>query len=259
MHGDIAMKMCVRLLTLAFALVLPACADEISAPVAATKQHDQAAAEKAALEVAPPTEEQVLAANTILLRDQMAKREKMTAREVDHDREILGTLQDQRIEGITAGLPEWVQNAVANFESGSDYPAAYARSVAWGTGTYKGKPFYWFGHTNSDAWLQISLSTPLEKKDLDMIHGKKPGDLEGVSSPDRKVDAQTFEESNGFPLVIARSHIGAREGVEWVEKYCAKTQPTACDTAGALREYLLPLANSDLLGLKFEIKGIFPR
>ncbi len=208
----------------------------------------------------PLTKEMISSARDIVFRAELAEARKLTPEERLHNDAIRGALQRERLEVLTKGLPNWVANRLATFEGmSSDYGYAYSRSVAWGTGTYKGKTFYWFGHTNSDAWLQMDLSLSIDQKDIDQIYGIKPDDLERVPTNKSEVEVSRVDEAEVYSVTGTRTHIGLADNVDWTEAFCAKLDRTTCDTGGALEKYLLSAANEVLPSLKFKLGGRFPR
>lgn len=200
----------------------------------------------------------VAQARAIVFQAELEEYEKLSEADRQRNDEIHTILQNDRIAVVTAGLPDWVKEQLVNFESRSpDFGHAFSRSVAWGTGTYKGRPFYWFAHTNSDAWLQMNLSVALDKKDIDALYGRRPDDLEGgEENPNRQIDVKLGTEIWSDPEGI-ETHIGMRKGVDWMSEFCTKPDMSRCDTAGAFEKHFLPLANAAIPGLSFKLVGRF--
>lgn len=188
--------------------------------------------------------------------------EKLTPTDTARNHEIERILQEERLAVITAGLPEWVKNRVTEFEGPgeSDYGYAYSRSVAWGTGTYKGQAFWWFAHTNSDPWLQMDLSIKIDSSDVDLLNGLKPGDVERAPSDTVLIGVSVNDGSDRWSSKYIQTHFGLTGPITWTEKYCTKPSQDVCDTAGAFEEYLLSVANKALPGkLTFVLRGRIPR
>lgn len=226
----------------------------------------EAAVKPAVLELpTKPSADEVARANNLVFEATLEAYRKLTPTELTKISDIRETLQQERLDSFAAPpLPAWVLEHVKEFEkNASDFGAAYSRSVAWGTGTYKGKTFYWFAHTNSDAWLQMDLSVALDEKDISMIYGygRKPNDLEGAEgNPDRRLNvhlAQPVENYN--PGTV--THLALKDSPEWTKEFCSpfEFERTLCDTGSAFTKYLLPVANSALPGLTFTFGGRIPQ
>lgn len=69
--------------------------------------------------------------------------------------------------------PTWVHNQIAWYEA-QEYTrthTAWQKSVAWGKGTYRGRPVEWFAYANTDAYIQFNLSVPITGDDIKKIGG----------------------------------------------------------------------------------------
>ena len=173
---------------------------------------------------------------------------KLSETEKARNKEILGILQKDRLEALTPGLPTWVKNHLITFEGSGEQGVAFSRSVAWGIGWYEGKKFYWFAHANTDGWIQMDMSTSINKRDV------------GAITAGRLVEARIAEESD---TPDTATHLALNEDAvdwtDWTEEFCLKPSTTLCDTAGALEKYFLPTANSTLpTKLMFVLRGRFP-
>ena len=188
--------------------------------------------------------------------------EALTDAEKEHNREIEMALQRNRLAIITANLPEWVKDQIIEFESGFSYGFAYSRSVSWGTGQYDGQPFYWFGRTNSDGWLQVDMSIELEEEDVWSFTDAEMVDGRMVPTKELPIEFTIVDEdaeSRDYYGSGTKTHIGLSGGVSWPDEFCTKPNGRSpCDTAGALEKYLLKEANNALPGrLSFSVGGRF--
>lgn len=184
----------------------------------------------------------------------------LTPRDTMQNRRIDSTLFAERFATVTVSMPTWVKDRFREFETtdeGKD-GYAFARSVAWGTGTYNGKPLYWFAHTNSDSWLQVDLSAKLDSTDVRTMTGATFSDGEWVAASNAKVEVRITADSTDR---FVRTWIGdARENpTGWTAEFCKLPDSRECDTAGALEKYLLPNINAALPAkLKLELRARIP-
>ena len=174
--------------------------------------------------------------------------EKLTDEEMAHNYEIIRALQQQRLAVLTHGLPTWVRKHLIAFEKGEgqgEEDTTFSRSIAWGIGWYEGEKFYWFAHASTDGWIQMDMSTPINKRDI------------GAITVGHLVEARIAEESD---TPGTATHLAINEdGMDWTEEFCLRSSVTICDTAGAFEKYLLPAANSALpTKLMFVLRGRFP-
>ena len=151
--------------------------------------------------------------------------------------------------GANKNLPKWVADHYADFEA-REYTrerAAFQRSFGWGTGSYKGSQFYWFAHTNTDAFLQFDFSAALTEADLEKVRG---GRKDGY---DRSREAQ-LPDGDWF-LKGTRTWVGDTN--DWTDANCVQPDYSPCDIGAALEKSVADL-NSDLPELKLITKGKFP-
>ena len=160
-----------------------------------------------------------------------------------------------REAGEVKSLPKWAANHYAAYEA-RDYTrekAAFQRSVGWGTGKYKGKPFYWFAYTNTDAYLQFELSVAIPELGLGkIIDGRK--DNYGRSREALYPDAEWMKV--GSPThVPPETWIGDTN--DWTDRDCTQPKFDICDIGAALDKSVADL-NKDLPGLNLTVRGKFP-
>lgn len=241
---------------LATACIAPAAPEPNSTASSATK--DSSATTRDEIPLTPIA---IADARSIVWQADLNKYQALTNAEKSRNNEIYKILHDERIAALSPGLPAWVKDHLVSFEGeNGDYGAAYSRTVAWGTGRYKNQEFYWFGHTNSDGWLQMDLSVALDQKDIDQIYGKKPDDLEGTeNNPNRAIDVELVTPETTSAGVRGKTHIGTKVGVDWMGEFCVRPDESTCDTAGAMEKYLLPYVNASLPGLSAKLVARFPR
>jgi len=151
--------------------------------------------------------------------------------------------------GANKELPEWVRAAYDAYET-EDYTkghVAFQRSFGWGTGTFQGKPFYWFAFTNTDAWMQFGFSVKLDGNTKKVALSRKDGfghewEVELNSDPTK---------GYGVP---AATWMGVTN--DWIERDCTKPRGEACDIGSALDRAVAEMNSA--LGLKMTVKGKFP-
>lgn len=154
--------------------------------------------------------------------------------------------------GANKDLPKWVADRYkANEAEGyTRDKTAFQRSVGWGTGMYRGRGFYWFAYTNTDAYLQYDFSVPVTgTEDLAKIISRKDGygRLREAALPSRDRDQGFNPETQTW--------IGDTN--DWTDANCAQPRYDPCDLGAALKKSVAYL-NKDLPGLNLVIKGKFP-
>jgi len=152
----------------------------------------------------------------------------------------------------TNGMPKWVADHHRAFaeEGYTKDKAAFQRAFGWGTGTYKGKPFYWYAYTNTDAWLQFDLSVTIADEDLDRIRARKDG---YGHAGEAELVANAKDKEWFVPGTV--TWFGTNN--DWTETRCVKPSFDPCDIGSALDDEVARL-NKDLgRGLVFAVKDKF--
>ena len=152
----------------------------------------------------------------------------------------------------TLVMPKWVADHYREFGK-EDYTrekAAFQRPFGWGTGSYRGKQFYWFAYTNTDAWLQFDLSIALANGDMDKIRARKDGYGHAGAA-----ELVTAAENKEFYAPGTVTWLGTTN--YWTETRCVQPDFEPCDIGGALDDEIARL-NKDLSpSLTFTTKSRF--
>ena len=178
--------------------------------------------------------------------------------EREHDLEIRKALQIERLAVVTVGMPEWSKGMLAEYEGEHLYRYARSRSVAWGTGEYKRKPFEWFAYSSSDGEFTIMMSAVINQADIDTSYGFRSGmtDAEKVEAgQNKKFHILAFDGKDGIVGTHTRIDF---EPVGWFSEFCSPLNRNVCDAAGAFEKHTLPTANQALPGLSFTLGGRIP-
>src|SRR3989338_1047404 len=176
----------------------------------------------------------------------------LTAEEMAHNERVIVAARVTQLAqdaGANKSLPKWVAEHYAAYEQ-EDYSrqhAAFQRSVGWGTGMYNRKEFYWFGYTNTDAFLQFDFSVPISAEDLGKVIG-------GRNDQYGRLREARFPSSDSSFLPGTATWIGDTN--DWTEDFCIGPKSEVCDLGGALKRSVADL-NKDLQ-LYLGIKGTFP-
>jgi len=162
------------------------------------------------------------------------------------NKEIITASMDSS-KSLTAEMPKWVADHYDNFEAEyyTKEKAAYQRSVGWGTGLYRGKPFSWFCYTSTNGQVNFDLSVKLVQGDIKSL---------GVC----------YEQDKNFSVSLSDNsewyHKGTATQIEtftnWIQTDCALPDISPCYTGWMLREVVGDLNKESFL--KLTIRGTFP-